>query len=232
MLVRRIAIVAFAAIAAWTGDATATMGQTASTADSLATDSLQASGAEVSASGGLPVSLTVGLAFGRRHDDCTTCADSENTDGFSAALSLVRPLGHGVGVGVQASVWRHRAPGPATSGDSTDVEASTSLTNTLGNASLIFSWQFWHVWVQAGGGVAWVGDDYVPEGSDTAEHASGMGIDYTFGGGATLPLAGPVSLAFTGNVNFGRYDLTTPTDVLQRGAKHRYVELGVGLTVR
>lgn len=231
MLVRRIVVFTLSAVA-WTAEASPAVAQTAPATASRAIDSLQTRGPTVAVPGGLPVYLAVGFAFGQRHDGCDTCVNPENTQGFSGDLSLSKPMGHGLGVGVQASVWRHRTPGPPGPADSTGVPASTTLTNSLGNASLIFTWQIWHVWVQGGGGVAWAGDDYVPDGSDAAEHASGMGIGYTLGGGAMLPLAGPVSLAFIGNVNFGRYDLTTPTQVLQRGAKHRYVELGVGLTVR
>ncbi len=237
MLLRRIVLFILAAAVLIAG-ATTVSGQTVASSGVRSTDSLAAqsrapSGAAVAPpSRVLPVFLTVGLAYGRRHDGCETCISPDNTDGFSGYLSVGKPLGHGLGVGAQVSVWRHSAPSSLAPTDSTGAAVATSLTNTLGNASLIFSWQVWHLWVQGGGGAAWVGDDYVPNGSGTAVHASGLGLGYTFGGGASLPLAGPVSLAFFANVNFGHYDLSTPSAVLRRGAKHRYVEFGIGLTTR
>ena len=62
--------------------------------------------------------------------------------------------------------------------------------------------------------------------------ASGMGVGYSLGGGATLPLASLASLVLFVNWNVGSYDLATPAAVLERGVKHKFVELGFGLTVR
>lgn len=181
---------------------------------------------------GLPVLVTLGIGYGRRRDPCTNCASPENTDSFTGHVSLGKRLGHGLGVGVRASVWRRGHPGPLAAADSTGTPAPTTLMNTLGNASVVFSWQLWHFWVEGGGGFAWSGEDLVDSGSSAIVHASGMGIGYSFGAGMSIPLAGPLSLAFFGNYNAGQYDLTSPTAVVDRGASHQYVELGVGLTLR
>ncbi len=183
----------------------------------------------------LPIFFTAGFAFGRRSDACSLCASPENKDSFSAHASLGKYLGHGLGVGIDASVWRRTHPGPTLDPDSTGAPQPTSLGNTLGNASVTFSWQVWHVWIRAGGGLAWARQDVVREeegAGPVVEQASGLGIGYSAGAGVTIPVAGPVSLAFYANLNGGRYDLVSPTAVLQRGAEHRYVEVGVGLTLR
>src|SRR5665811_342507 len=56
-----------------------------------------------------------------------------------------------VGIGTDVSVWRRGRPGPVGSPDSTGVPTPTTLTNMLGNVSVVLSWQVWHVWVRAGG---------------------------------------------------------------------------------
>ena len=66
----------------------------------------------------------------------------------------------------------------------------------------------------------------------TVATAKGLGIGYSIGGGATLPLASMVSLVVFSNWNIGSYDLSTPSAVIGRNVKHKYVELGFGLTLR
>ena len=61
---------------------------------------------------------------------------------------------------------------------------------------------------------------------------SGLGIGYSAGAGLTLPIASVVSLAFHGNWNVGHYDMIAPQGVSERGLKHEYFELGVGLALR
>ena len=195
-------------------------------------DSSAVAPVRVSEPSGLPIFATLGVGYGRRSDPCTSCASPDNTDSFTGHLSVGKRLGHGLGVGVQGSVWRRGHPGPLGAADSTGTPTPTKLTNTLGNASLVFSWQLWHVWIEGGGGLAWAGEDMVDADSSTVVHASGMGIGYSLGGGFALPLAGPLSLAFFGNYNAGQYDLTSPMAVVDRGASHQYLELGIGLTLR
>lgn len=182
---------------------------------------------------GLPVFATLGLGYGMRSDDCATCATPENTDSFTGHLSLGKTLGHGVGLGVGVSVWRRGHPGPAGPADSTGVPTATTLGNMLGNASVLVSYQVWRVWVQAGGGLALGSQDLAPSTPDGAiTTASGLGIGYTVGGGFSIPLAGPMALAVFANLNAGSYDLTSPVAVVARDAEHRYLEVGVGLTLR
>jgi hypothetical protein len=177
---------------------------------------------------------TLGLGFGHRSDPCSTCTSPENTDSFTGHLALAKPLGRGLGVGLDVSVWRRGHPGPVGPADSTGAPTATTLTNTLGNASVVFSWQIWHAWVRAGGGLA-LGRQDMANGSGSATAittASGMGVGYTVGAGISLPVAAPLSLAFFANWNAGSYDLVSPVAVVERGAQHRYLEMGVGLTLR
>lgn len=189
----------------------------------------------VVASGGLPVFLTVGIGYGRRSDPCAYCTSPDNTDSFSGHVSLGRYLGHGIGVGVDASVWRRGHPGSPAAPDSAGVQAPTTLSNTLGNASFTFSYQIWHLFVRGGGGVAWGQQDLEDsdaDGDPVVVRAKGLGIGYSVGGGITLPLAGAASVVFYGNWNVGRYDMMSPTGVLGRDVQHDYIELGMGLTIR
>jgi hypothetical protein len=115
------------------------------------------------------------------------------------------------------------------------VSTTTSLTNTLGNASISFSYQLWHIYLRAGGGLAWGSQDLEvagPNNDITVQTASGLGIGYSAGAGLTLPIASVVSLAFYGNWNVGHYDMIAPQGVSERGSKHEYFELGVGLALR
>jgi len=190
---------------------------------------------EAPAATALPIFLTLGLGYGQRSDPCSHCTSPENTDSFTGHLSVGRYLVGGLGVGIDASVWRRGHPGPLADADSAGVKAPTTLSNTLGNASLTFSYQLWHLFVRAGGGLSWGGQDLVEtdaEGSPTVVRASGMGIGYSVGGGLTVPLASMASIAFFGNWNVGRYDMVSPTAVLERNAEHRYLELGMGISLR
>jgi hypothetical protein len=201
-----------------------------------ASDSTTAVAAEVAEAAGLPIFLTLGAGYGQRSDPCSLCASPDNTDSFTGHLSVGKFLGHGIGVSVDASVWKRGHPGPMVgAADSASVATATSLSNTLGNASLTFSYQLWHIYVRGGAGLAWGSQDIETtdeSGDATVETASGKGIGYSAGAGLTVPLGGPVSLVFFGNWNVGRYDLSAPEGVLQRGARHEYVELGFGLTLR
>ncbi|MFQ5537555.1 MAG: hypothetical protein ACE5GJ_08905 [Gemmatimonadota bacterium] len=199
----------------------------------------------------LPASLLLGVGFGRRSDPCAVCPSPENTDSFTGHVSLSRPLGHGFGVGVDGSVWRRSHPGPLGAPDSTGVPSPTKLGSTLGNVSVTFSFEIWQLFFQAGGGVAWASQDLVPgggvatvggaggaaageggSGAAATVTASGLGVGYTVGGGFVLPVAPPVSLVFFANLNAGSYDLATPYEVVERGARHRYLEVGIGVAAR
>ena len=183
----------------------------------------------------LPIFLTLGMGYGQRNDPCTNCPSPDNTDSFTGHLSLGRYLGHGLGIGIDASVWKRGHPGPLAAADSAGVQAPTTLSNMLGNASLTLSFQLWHFFLRGGGGLAWVRQDLAStdaDGEPTIVTASGLGIGYSVGGGITLPLGGMASIAFFGNWNVGQYDLMSPTAVLERDAKHEYLELGMGITLR
>jgi hypothetical protein len=140
-------------------------------------------------------------------------------------------MGNGLGVGMDASVWRRGHPGVPAAADSLGAGRATKLVNQLGNASLTFSVQRWQIFARAGIGLA-LGQQDLQDVAGNVTTATGMGIGYSLGGGITLPLASLVSLAFFGNWNVGSYDLTTPTAVIERGVRHEYVELGFGLTIR
>ena len=207
-----------------------------------APDSLASPSEEVVASegGGLPVALTLGLGWGVRTDPCVACADPENIDSFSAHLGLHKPLGGGLGVGLDVSVWQRGHPAPEGSvvvgAETTDAEAGPpSLTNRLMNISVSFSYRVRYLYLRAGVGPALGSSDVAEsDGNDgfLINTASGGGVGYSVGGGVTLPVAGPIGLAFYANWNSGSYDLNLPTTVLARGAKHQYLEMGVGLSVR
>ena len=92
---------------------------------------------------------------------------------------------------------------------SSAVAVPSTLSNMLGNASISFSYTLWHLYVRAGGGVAWGHQDIEEtdeSGDVTVIRASGVGIGYSVGAGATLPVYGSVALAFFGNWNHGHYD--------------------------
>lgn len=182
---------------------------------------------------GLPVFATVGFAFGQRRDGCALCPSPDDDQSFAAHLSVGKYLAYGLGVGVDASMWRRSRP--AGFADPEDPEGGpATLTNTLGNASVVFSWQAWHVFARAGGGLAWGAQDGVGTGddADTVVSSTGMGVGYTVGGGITLPLHPMISLAFFGNYNVGQYDLTDPVGIVMRDTRHEVLELGIGVTIR
>lgn len=183
----------------------------------------------------LPVYLVLGLGYGDRTDDCILCEAPQDNKSFTGYLSLGRPLGHGFGIGVDASVWRRGRPGTPLAADSTGVPVETSLTNTLGNASVSFSYDFWHLWVRAGGGLAWGSQDLEmldANGQVMIHTASGWGVGYSAGAGLTVPVASVLSISFFGNWNVGIYDMISPQGLTERKAKHQYLELGAGLAVR
>ena len=184
---------------------------------------------------GLPVFATLGFAFGQRRDGCALCPSPDDDESFAAHLSVGKYLVHGLGVGVDASMWRRSRPTGLVGAEAGEEDAPLALTNTLGNASLVFSVERWHAFVRLGGGLAWgqqdtTGDD--GDGGTTIVPMSGMGIGYTVGAGLTLPLHPMISLAFFGNYNVGLYDLTSPEGGIVRDARHEIVEIGVGLSLR
>jgi hypothetical protein len=207
---------------------------------SVASDSL--SGGEVGADASLlepgfelPVYGLVGIGFGNRSDGCVLCESTRDNKSFTAHVSVGRPLGKGFGVGLDASVWRRARPGTPVASEGRGSAESPTLQNILGNLSVSFSYTFWHLFVRAGGGVAYGSQDLEMTGGDGAvmvHRASGFGVGYSAGGGITVPLASFVSLAFFGNWNVGHYDMISPRGLSERGARHRYLELGVGVGVR
>ena len=180
---------------------------------------------------GVPIFLTLGLGYGQRWDACAYCASAENTESFTEHVGIGKYVTGGLGVGVDASVWRRAHPGLPGAVDSLGVATPTTLLNQLGNVSVSLSFAAWHLFVRAGAGVA-MGRQDIQDASGDVATASGLGIGYSVGGGATLPLASLVSLVVFVNWNVGSYDLSTPLAVIERGIKHEYIELGFGLTLR
>jgi hypothetical protein len=208
--------------------------------DSVATDSVAlAAQAEapqiVPPKPSLPVFLVLGIGYGDRSDACVLCGNPQDDKSFTAHLSVGRPLGKGFGIGLDASVWRKGRPGTPVVADSTGIPTAQTLANLLGNLSISFSYQIWHVYVRAGGGLAFGSQDLemtAANGDLLVHTASGFGVGYSAGAGVTVPLASVVSLAFFGNWNVGQYDMVSPQGLTQRDAKHEYLELGVGVAVR
>ena len=184
---------------------------------------------------GLPVFVTLGLAYGQRKDGCRLCASPLDDKSFSGHLSVGKLLGNGVGVGVDASVWRRGRPGTPGPADSTGVPVGTNLSNMLGNVSVTASYQIWHSWVRAGAGFAWGRQD-LEELNEAGETivltASGKGVGYSLGAGLMLPVHPMVGLALFANWNAGQYDMATVNGVVARETKHRYYEIGFGVTLR
>jgi len=180
---------------------------------------------------GLPLFLTVGAGVGRRLDDCVLCPLPLKTQSFTGHVSLGKYLVDKLAIGVDASVWRKGQPGEPVAADSTATVFPTTLVTQLGNANLVLSYQRWHVFVRGGVGVAF-GSVSIQDAQANLATASGIGVGYTLGGGATLPIAGMVSLAFFANWNSGSYDLAVPTAILEEGVRHDFVEVGVGITLR
>lgn len=190
---------------------------------------------EVLAPAGLPIFLTLGLAYGKRTDDCTLCESPLDNKSFSAHLSLGKRLPKGLGVGLDASVWKRGRPGTPGPADSTGAATPTSLSNMLGNASVSLSYQIWHAWVRGGTGIAWGHQDQEEPGEEESPvvvRASGKGVGYSFGGGLKLPLHPMIALAVYGNWNAGTYDLTSIRGVIERDTQHRFWEIGIGITLR
>jgi hypothetical protein len=181
-----------------------------------------------------------------RSDDCLSCAEPENTNSFALHLSLTRPLIGGVGVGLDASVWQrgHPAPAGAVRPDAGGGDAGGDagggadelerLTNRLANVSVVFSYQAAPLFLRGGVGVALAWSDVIEGDVDAPliRTASGKGVGFTAGGGLLLPVSGNLGLAFYANWNYGRYDLTSPTQVVARDATHDYLEFGVGIAFR
>ena len=60
---------------------------------------------------GLPIFLTVGLGYGQRWDPCAYCSSARNTQSFTGHVSIGKYITRGLGIGVDASVWRRAHPG-------------------------------------------------------------------------------------------------------------------------
>ena len=191
--------------------------------------------AEAPVAPGLPIFFTLGLGFGQRQDGCTLCASPLDDQSFTGHVSVGKYLTKGLGLGLDASVWRRGRPGTPGAPDSTGVATPTTLSNMLGNASVTLSYEVWHIFARAGGGFAWGSQD-LEELNDQDEavviRASGKGIGYSLGGGFTIPVHPMIAVAFFGNWNAGQYDLTSINGVAERDAKHQFWEVGFGVTLR
>lgn len=182
-----------------------------------------------------PVYAVLGLGYGSRNDACVLCESPSDNQSFTGHLSVGRPLGHGFGVGADVSVWRRARPGTPLPADSSGVPGETVLANTLGNLSVSFSYDIWHLYVRAGGGLSYGSQDLEAtdaNGNLMVHTASGWGVGYSAGIGLTVPVASVVSVAFFGNWNVGRYDMISPQGLTERAARHEYLEFGVGVAVR
>ena len=234
MSFRRLSYIGIMVLLATLAGASRIVGQAP---DSVPADSTQSVAATEPAPVVLPVYLTLGLGYGQRSDACAYCTSPENTESFTAHLSVGKRLPQGMGIGLDASVWQRGHPGPLVA-DSTAGEGgvtAASLTNRLANLSLVFSYQAWHVFVRGGAGIAmgWQDIDETDSGGTSSiVTASGKGIGFTAGGGITIPVHTMVSVAIFANWNRGTYDLTSPRGVLQRGAQHEYTEVGFGVSLR
>lgn len=190
---------------------------------------------EAGARPGLPVLFTLGLAWGQRGDACAFCTTADDTDSFSAHLSLARPMGGGLGLGIDVSVWQRSSPGPLDPDAEGDGPVALPLVNRLGNLSVVGSWQSGPLFLRAGLGAALGRQDLVdPQDDDGATilSASGTGVGYTLGGGIAIPLHDLISIAVFANWNAGYYDLTSPRGVLGRDVQHQVLEIGFGLSTR
>lgn len=183
----------------------------------------------------LPVYAVLGLGYGSRNDACVLCESPNDNKSFTGHLSVGRPLGYGFGVGLDLSVWRRARPGTPLPADTSGVPGETALANTLGNLSISFSYDIWHLYVRAGGGLAYGAQDLEAtdaNGNLMVHTASGWGVGYSAGIGLTVPVASVVSVAFFGNWNVGRYDMISPQGLTERAAAHEYLEFGVGVAIR
>jgi hypothetical protein len=183
----------------------------------------------------LPVFAVLGVGFGNRSDACVLCESPRDNRSFTAYLGVGRPLGHGLGVGLDVSFWRRTRPGTPGAPDGDGVPTPTSLANMLGNLSVSFSYRYWQTFVRAGFGAAFGSQDLemeLADGSKGIHTARGLGIGYSAGAGATIPLANMVSLAFFANWNVGHYDMVSPQGLHERSARHQYFEVGVGVAAR
>lgn len=198
-------------------------------ADAQATAVSQAVPAE--SAGGLPIFVTAGMGFGQRFDPCAQCPSPDNIESFTAHVSLGKYMVPDLALGVDASVWRRGHPGAPMGADSTTAGTPVALVNQLGNASLVASFETWQVFFRLGVGVA-IGRQDVQDDQGVVSTGTGLGVGYTFGAGASVPLVSMVSLAFFLNYNVGSYDLTSPTAVLERDVRHEFLEMGFALTMR
>ncbi len=183
----------------------------------------------------LPFFATLGVGYGARRDGCSLCASPLDNESFTGHLSVGRPLGAGLALGLDVSVWMRGRPGTPVAADSTGAPTPTSLSTMLGNASVTASYQVGYAWVKAGTGFAWGFQD-IEEPAQGADpeilRAKGKGIGYSLGGGIKLPVHAMVALAAFGNWNVGTYDMNTVNGVVARENRHAYYEVGFGVTIR
>ena len=172
---------------------------------------------------GVPIFLTLGLGYGQRWDRCAYCASAKNTESFTGHVGLGKYVTGGLGVGVDASVWRRSHPGLPGAVDSLGVATPTALLNQLGNVSVSLSFAAWRLFHPRRRGRS----------DGMAGHPGRQRgrSDRLWDRDRLLPLASLVSLVVFANWNVGSYDLSTPLAVIERGIKHEYIELGFGLTL-
>ena len=157
-----------------------------------------------------PVHAVLGLGYGMRSDDCVLCESPDENKSFSGYLGVTRPLWKGLGVGLDVSVWMRGRPGTPGPLDGEGVPEPTKLSNMLGNLSVSVTYDVWHVFARVGAGLSFGSKDLEmenPQGDIIVHTASGFGPGISAGGGVTIPIASPVSLAIFGNWNMGQYDM-------------------------
>jgi len=182
----------------------------------------------------MPVRVILGVGYGERSDECFLCDNPKNNKSFTGYLSVGRPLGHGLGLSLDASFWMKGRPGTPGAVDENGVPTPSSLRNMLGNLSASVFLEVWRVYVHAGGGLAFGSQDLemtAADGSMAVHAARGFGVGYSVGAGFTIPLASMAHLAVFGNYNVGSYDMVSNQGLTERGAKHEYLELGIGVGV-
>jgi hypothetical protein len=183
----------------------------------------------------MPVTVVLGMGYGQRSDECFLCDSPENNKSFTGYLSVGRPLAHGLGLSLDTSLWIKGRPGTPGAVDENGVPTPSSLMNILANLSASVFYEFWHFYLRAGAGMAFGSQDLemsAADGSMAIHTASGFGVGYSAGAGLTIPIASVAHLAVFGNWNVGTYDMVSPQGLTERGARHEYLEVGIGVSAR
>ncbi len=183
----------------------------------------------------MPVAVILGVGYGERSDECFLCDSPRNNKSFTGYLSIGRPLTHGVGVSLDASVWMKGRPGTPGAVDENGVPTPSTLRNILGNLSASVFLEVWRLYLRAGAGMAFGSQDLemsLADGSMAVHTARGFGVGYSLGAGATVPLVSVAHLAVFANWNVGGYDMVSPQGLTERGARHEYLEVGIGVSAR